>query len=279
MTRPRLLDLFCKAGGATKGYQRAGFYVVGVDIEPQPNYCGDEFVQAEALRFLENHLTLKRHGLELWKFDAIHASPPCQGYSRMRHLPWLAGKVYPLLIDPVRDLLRTAGVPWVIENVEDAPLHRRSTLFGDHGVLLCGTMVGLPIYRHRPFETSFPVPQPPHRPHEHVIAPGRMFGDRQRIATVSGFVADPTYHGPGRNGPEVKAALGIDWMTRDELAQAIPPAYTEWVGARLLEALERAVSSSAWRRGARSAFIQPLRSAFRLAVHRGAPGPSHRGAV
>lgn len=225
MAKPRILDLFCGAGGAARGYQEAGFYVVGVDLSPQPRYVGDEFHQADAMTF------------PLDGFDAIHASPPCQGYSRMRHLPWLAGKEYPLLIDPVRERLRSTGVPWVIENVEDAPLVRRSTLFGEHGVLLCGTMLGLPMYRHRPFETSFSVPQPPHSRHKYVISPGRMFGDRQRVSTVSGFVADPTFHGPGRNGAEVKVAMGIDWMTRAELAQAIPPAYTRWVGERLMEHL------------------------------------------
>jgi DNA (cytosine-5)-methyltransferase 1 len=230
--RPKLLDLFCGAGGAGMGYHRAGFDVVGVDINPQPHYPF-EFHQADAMRVLSD-ITLSGSDRVLGRFDAIHASPPCQGYSRMRHLPWLKGKVYPLLIAPVRERLQAIGVPWVIENVEDAPLHRRSTLFGDHGVLLCGTMIGLPMYRHRPFESSFPIPQPEHRPHQHVIAPGRMFGDRQRVATVSGFVADPTYHGPGRNGDDVKRAMGIDWMTRDELAQAIPPAYTEFIGVHLL---------------------------------------------
>lgn len=209
------------------GYHRAGFDVVGVDLVNQPHYPF-RFIQADAMTF------------PLDGFDAIHASPPCQGYSRMRHLPWLRGRDYPLLIDPVRERLRGAGVPWVIENVEDAPVHRRSTLFGDHGVLLCGTMVGLPMYRHRPFEASFPIPQPLHRRHEYVVAPGRMFAARQRVATVSGFVADPTYHGPGRNGSDVKQAMGIDWMTREELAQAIPPAYTAYVGQFLLAAVSEA---------------------------------------
>ncbi len=233
--RPRLLDLFCGAGGAAMGYHRAGFEVVGVDIAPQPHYPF-EFHQADAMKVLTDWSD--DEWAEVTGIDAIHASPPCQGYSRMRHLPWLKGKVYPLLIDPVRERLRAIGVPWVIENVEDAPLHRCSTLFGDHGVLLCGTMIGLPMYRHRPFELSFSVPQPEHRRHEHVIAPGRMFGDRQRVANVSGFVADPTYHGPGRNGDDVKLAMGIDWMTRDELAQAIPPAYTEFIGSHLLAAVD-----------------------------------------
>ena len=134
------------------GYHRAGFDVVGVDIEPQPHYPF-EFLQADALEYLSNPL---RYG-----YDAIHASPPCQGYSRMRHLPWLKHKVYPLLIEPVRTLLEAKGLPYIIENVEDSPLERASSLFGTHGVLLCGTMFGLPIYRHRPFECSFPYPSRP----------------------------------------------------------------------------------------------------------------------
>jgi len=226
--RPRLLDLFCKAGGATKGYQRAGFYVVGVDIEAQPHYCGDEFVQADAMTF------------PLDGFDAIHASPPCQGYSRMRHLPWLAGKQYPLLIDPVRERLQATGLPWVIENVEAAPVARRSDLFGSHGVLLCGTMFGLGVYRHRPFECSHPLLQPQHDRHQDVIQAGRMIGGRARTPVRRGITAWQEEGGAGGhmgNVDRLRAAMGIDWMTGAELSQAIPPAYTTWIGERLLEHL------------------------------------------
>ena len=110
-TMKRLLDLYCCAGGSSKGYQRAGFHVTGVDMNPQPRHCGDEFIQADALEYLE------AHGHE---YDAIHASPPCQGYSVMHNLPWLRGREYPRLIKPTRDLLVRIGKPWVLENVMGA---------------------------------------------------------------------------------------------------------------------------------------------------------------
>src|SRR5713101_1334840 len=130
--KPRALDLFCRAGGSTKGLQRAGFHVTGVDWKRQPRYCGDLFVQADALR----------PPFDLGAFDLIWASPPCQADSILRQLPWLKGKEYPRLIAPVRRLLSAAGVPWVIENVPGAPLS---------GFELCGRQFGLPLYRHRVF--------------------------------------------------------------------------------------------------------------------------------
>lgn len=227
--RPRLLDLFSGAGGATKGYQQAGFYVVGVDIVEQPNYCGDEFWQMDAMVF------------PLESFDAIHASPPCQGYSRMRHLPWLKDKVYPLLIDPVRERLQRSGVPWVIENVEDAPLQRAPGLFGVHGIMLCGSMFGLPIYRHRPFESSVMLVQPSHPKHRMVISPGRMLGGRADVRRgITAWQESGGVAGHMANVDRVRLAMGIDWMTTTELAQAIPPAYTEWIGQQLLAVVEQA---------------------------------------
>jgi len=134
----RLLDLFCGAGGATRGYQEAGFYVVGVDIEPQPNYCGDEFEQADALQVL--------HLLDPREFDAIHASPPCQRYSKST--AWRGDRQdHPDLIAPVRDALNETGLPWVIENVRQAPI---SACF-----MLCGSMFNLGMRRHRFFETNW----------------------------------------------------------------------------------------------------------------------------
>lgn len=206
-TRPRLLDLFAGAGGSARGYQLAGFHVTGVDIAPQPHYIGDEFHQADALTF------------PLDGFDVIHASPPCQGYSRMRHLPWLKDKVYPLLITPTRERLVVAGVPYAIENVEDSPLARRSDLFGAHGVLLCGTMFDLPLYRHRPFETSFPIEQPYHPRHERIISAGRG-----RVSTWE-------------RATRLPEAMGCEWMTQKEVAQAIPPRFTRYIGERMLDAL------------------------------------------
>src|SRR5690606_32247689 len=129
------LDLFCKAGGASRGYQQAGFYVVGVDIEPQPNYCGDLFIQADALDVL-NWADF------LAQFDAVHASPPCQSYSVTASLHEAN---YPELIGPVRERLSLLGVPYAIENVVGAPLR--------DAVRLCGSSFGLGVRRHLLFET------------------------------------------------------------------------------------------------------------------------------
>ncbi len=129
----RILGLFCGAGGAAMGLHRAGFEVVGVDIKPQKNYPF-EFHQADAMTY------------PLGDFDAYWASPPCQGYGIMRHLPWLKDKEYPMLIGGVREMLMATGKPYIIENVKGAPLD---------GNYLCGLMFGLRVFRHRVFETSF----------------------------------------------------------------------------------------------------------------------------
>jgi DNA (cytosine-5)-methyltransferase 1 len=207
--RPRLLDLFCGAGGCTKGYQRAGFYVVGVDIDPMPNYCGDEFFQADALDF------------PLDGFDAIHASPPCQDYSRaMRHLA--APK--PRLIDAVRELLIGAGVPWVIENVVGAPLPAQSDLFGRHGVELCGSMFGLRVQRHRLFECSFPIEAPE----------GCSHGTAMNPQNGQGRTLIEAEFGEGMTHLPWMKEMGVGWMTRAEARQAIPPAFTAFIGAALM---------------------------------------------
>lgn len=163
MSKPRLLDLFCCQGGAAMGYARAGFDVTGVDREPQPRYPF-AFVRGDALAYLAEH------GQE---YDAIHASPPCQGYSRLRHLPWLKDKTYPLLIGPCRELLERIGKPWIVENVEDAPIG---------GVVLCGSMFGLSVYRHRRFASRHLLMVPHHMKHRHVIGRGRMVNDRSTIS-------------------------------------------------------------------------------------------------
>ena len=206
MSRPRLLDLFCGAGGAAMGYHRAGFEVVGVDLYPQPHYPF-EFRQADAL-------TAPLDG-----FDAIHASPVCQRFSAMSTCrPGLSDE-YPDFIVAVRARLQAAGVPWVIENVPGSPLRLPVTL--------CGHMFGLRLYRHRLFETSFPLAAPTHQPH---TLPASKAGHwvPGTIISVAGHCAPIK---------EARAAMGIDWMPRNELAEAIPPAYTEWVGRQLLEVL------------------------------------------
>lgn len=143
----RLLDLFCCEGGAGAGYTRAGFAITGVDITPQPKNP-HRVIVADAVEYV------RAHGHE---YDAIHASPPCQAYSKaLRHM----AKPQPMLIDAIREALEDSGKPWVIENVVGAPLANCSDLFGAHGVELCGTMFGLQIYRHRIFQTSFPIHAP-----------------------------------------------------------------------------------------------------------------------
>jgi DNA (cytosine-5)-methyltransferase 1 len=216
VSKPRLLDLFCGAGGAAMGYSRAGFDVVGVDIKPQPHYPF-EFRQADAIEYLSET------GAE--GFDLIHASPPCQAYSRLRHLPWLREKEYWDSIPPTRAALRAIGKPYVIENVEDAPID---------GIFLCGTMFGLrwpdgrPLYRHRPFETTAAfLLAPGHPKHNRTLVPGRLLKDRGRLN--NGYVI-----GGHQNGLRAMGAMGIDWMTGNELSQAIPPAYTEWLGRQLM---------------------------------------------
>jgi len=218
--RPKLLDLFCGAGGAGEGYRRAGFDVTGVDIEPQPNNP-HRFVQADALEYLESH------GDE---YDAIHASPPCQSYSRaMRHL----ATPQPMLIEPVRKLFKESGKAWVIENVLGAPLVKWSDLFGNHGVELCGTMFGLRIYRHRIFETSFPIYAP--KPCDHSIVPlnpHRAGGDPG--GPISGRARMKQEFGEDVNCEKVWAEeMGVGWMSKTGAREAVPPCFTEYIGRHL----------------------------------------------
>lgn len=213
----RLLDTFCKAGGAGMGYSRAGFEVVGVDIEYQPRYPF-EFHQSDAFEFI------REHGHE---FDAIHASPPCQKYSACRTMHTTQGRVYPDLIVPTRQKLLQSGKPYVLENVIGSPLRTP--------IMLCGLMFGLKLFRHRLFESNLFLMVPYHRPHT-----GKVVG-RQGYVCMAG-------HGDSGRGRIAadhrsvsawKAASGIDWMTQKELAQAIPPAYTEWIGRQLIQHLDR----------------------------------------
>lgn len=199
--RWRVLDLFCCADGATRGYQLAGFDVTGVDIAPQPNYCGDAFVRADAIEYAAAHAG---------EFDFVHASPPCQRYTLCQRI---RGREHPDLIAPVRDVLRVAGVPYVIENVPGAPL--------EDPVVLCGAMFGLRTYRHRGFEASFPLPAPAHPEH---TAPNAKMGRPVREGEFMHIV------GNFSGVPLAREILGTPWMTRDEMREAIPPAYTHHIG-------------------------------------------------
>jgi DNA (cytosine-5)-methyltransferase 1 len=201
--KPRLLDLFCGAGGAGMGYHRAGFEVVGVDIKPQPRYPF-EFHQADALEYLA------AHGHE---FDAIHASPPCQRYS-LGTARW-APEDYPDLLGPVEVAL-IGRKYFIIENVERAPFHLPT-------VTLCGQSFGLNVIRHRRFAVNFLVLNLPHLKHP----------KRGEFVTCAG------HGGNGSNSYKVWCeAMGIDWMTKTELAEAIPPAFTEFIGRQLRAHLE-----------------------------------------
>jgi DNA (cytosine-5)-methyltransferase 1 len=215
--KPRLLDLFCGAGGCSKGYQRAGFYVVGVDIAPQPNYCGDEFEQAEAVMFLAEMVDRGYDRAGRW-FDAVHASPPCQAYTKAQKLQ---GNAHPDLIEPVRTLLSVAGLPYVIENVPGAPLI--------DPVVLEGQMFDeLRTIRPRHFETNWPLEVEFMRsPRPRQVKMGRRPANGEWIQVVGNF----------SDADAGRAAMGIDWMTRDELSEAIPPAYTEHIGRQLADYL------------------------------------------
>ena len=215
MNRPRLLDLFCGAGGAAMGYNRAGFDVTGVDITPQPRYPF-AFIQGDALEFVAEH------GHE---YDAIHASPPCQAFSPLRAVH---KKDYPDLIAATRDRLNDSGKPWVIENVIGAPLAS--------GVVLCGAMFGLRVYRHRRFESSAPVCQPDHP--KHVVRSTGTQRGRKAHYEAGGFITIT-----GDVGTYCGGAMEIGWMTGNELSQAIPPAYTEYIGRQLLAHLSAAQRS------------------------------------
>lgn len=210
----KLLDLFCGAGGAAVGYERAGFdQIVGVDMVEQPRYPF-AFVHGDALEYA------RRYGRD---FDLIHASPPCQAYSITRHQH--KARSHPALVPAVRDVLEKLAVPYVIENVVGAPLIRP--------VVLCGTMFGLQVFRHRLFETVPWMLGPPHVKHSmygKVVRQGDPPKGPRSYMTVTGNFCSLEVGG---------RAMGIDWMIKRELAQAIPPAYTEYIGTRMLAAMGR----------------------------------------
>ena len=219
MKKPRLLDGYCGGGGCTKGYQRAGFYVVGVDIARQPHYCGDEFYQGDAIEYI------LAHGHE---YDLIHVSPPCQLYSVTASL---SNGNHPDLVGPTRDALLAIGKPYVIENVVGAPLH--------NPLMLCGTMFGLQVLRHRLFEIwPNPIWFPPYPCKHDGRATGHAHRKDKMLSGTASFAHGYkflTIAGHDFLAGEARTAMGIDWMPKSRLAQAIPPAYTEWIGRQLLE--------------------------------------------
>ncbi len=219
MSRPRLLDLFCCAGGAGKGYHDAGFDVMGVDISPQPRYPFG-FLQMDAtavdMRFIRT-------------FDAIHASPPCQGYTALRHAPGAKGA--PRLIGKVRDILVASGLPWVIENVEEA----RSEMIAP--AMLCGSAFGLrshgcELRRHRLFESNVPLTSPGC---QHGTAPVvGVYGGHARIRAARHGGRGTRDAWPNGHKPVAAEAMGMDWATLAEMSEAIPPAYTHHIGLQLI---------------------------------------------
>lgn len=201
----KVLDAFCCQGGAGEGYRRAGFDVLGVDIEPQP-HNPHPMVVTDALAYIAEHGR---------QFDLVHASPPCQGYSATQAI---RGNDHPRMIADVRAICRRIGVPYVIENVGGARSELRAPF------MLCGTMFGLQVYRHRYFECTHNIVVPDHP--EHVVPlvkMGRMPGPGEWLDPVGHFA-----------GAEIaRRAMDIPWMTREGLREAIPPAYTEFIGRQL----------------------------------------------
>jgi DNA (cytosine-5)-methyltransferase 1 len=208
--RPRLLDLFCGAGGAAVGYWRAGFSVTGVDVVAQPRYPF-EFVQADALAWLADRVELVGR-----RFAAVHASPPCQRWTRAQH-----AEGHPDLIAPLRPLLDATGLPYVIENVPEAPIRP--------DLVLCGTAFGLrlrgfEVRRHRVFESNVDLGEAP--PCRHEVASMPVFGHSENADFRRRYGGVPL--------ERRRASMGVEWMSRDELREAIPPAFTELIGRRLL---------------------------------------------
>ncbi len=209
--RPRLLDLFCLAGGATRGYQLAGFHVTGVDQVASPRYCGDAFFQGDAMTY------------PLDGFDAIHASPPCQDHSSLRALHDAHGSGWMLAATIER--LTASGVPWIVENVPGS-----GPELGGHWVMLCGSSFGLKVRRHRLFRSNVALLGLPcdHRTQGQPIGVYGHGGGGQMTRGRKGNLA------------ESLDAMDIDWMNRAEISQAIPPAYTEHIGRQLLAYVEAA---------------------------------------
>jgi DNA (cytosine-5)-methyltransferase 1 len=210
--KPRALDGCCCQGAATRGLELAGFEVTGVDNVPQPHYCGERFIQADIVEYVAEH------GHE---YDFIHLSVPCQGYSETEQINGV-GDTYPRLIAPMRYMLQGMKHPaWTIENVVGAPMH--------NPIELCGSMFGLGVYRHRLFESNLPITAPRHP--EHIAKQTKM-----GRPPVEGEMIHVVGHFSGVE--EARRRMGIDWMTRDGLREAIPPAYMHHVAAQVMDLMQ-----------------------------------------
>lgn len=207
----KLLDLFCGGGGCSMGYYNAGFKITGVDIEPRKHYPF-EFYQGDAMEILKDQEFLNQ-------FDAIHASPPCYKYSRLNYIH--KNEKHVDLVDEVRKALVNSKKIYVIENVVEAPMH---------GIVLCGSMFGLKVIRHRKFESNLFLLEPFHKTHNRQ--------DRDFL-TVTG-------NGGSFNLKTGSAAMGIEfYMNKKELANAIPPAYTEFIGEQIKNAIHQGAAQMA----------------------------------
>lgn len=214
MGKPLMLDAYCGAGGAAMGYHRAGFRVIGVDHVEQPNYPF-EFVLSDAVEYI------RAYGGE---YAAVHASPPCQSFSAYRRKGAGVGAGHVNLIPATREKLIRIGRPWVIENVPGAHAELRSP------VQMCGSAFNLDIQRHRLFESTFSFSAPPcnHSWQTPRFPPATNRTNLRRTVEI-GVWRIPL--------PQQQRAMGIRWMTLEELSQAIPPAYTEYIGRQLIDQL------------------------------------------
>jgi DNA (cytosine-5)-methyltransferase 1 len=208
--KPIMIDLYCRQGGATKGFQDAGFHVIGVDIEPQPRYCGDTFIQADAVQWLKDNTAWIKDNAVL-----VAGSPPCQFYSATQRI---MQNEHPDLIGPTRDVLREIGVPYVLENVEDA------APFLINPVRLCGESFGIHTYRHRLFEPGgWTLPEPAHKPHHaKTVKMGRALQPGDYYHAVGNFTGVDY----------VRRDMRVEWMNREGIRECIPPVYGEYIGGR-----------------------------------------------